>query len=376
MRTCSKEGRKPSLTGARRWIATLCSSVFLGPVAVPATSHALEPAILGAGATSSNGSSLDLNPIYRKAKVAMDQEDWQTAFNLMLQVWEHRRSADVSVNLGLIEIELGRWRDAAEHFAFGLSHMPPDADPLLVELNADRLAECQKHVATLILDVEPASAVLSVAGRVLEPSPVTPRQIFAEPGVLAVRAELEGYEPQSALVTAKAGEQLRLSWALRERLQPIIVADPPRNLPPHPGFEWWPLAISGGLSLLAVGAGVGFHFDAAAARADADQLRGALRSELGADACWNVELAACRELADLRDRQASSNRASNAAFISAGVIGLAGFAVQMAVHRPKWLGTSSDHQAAKPHPFLPRRAGFELPSISVSKNGVELSGRF
>ncbi|HEX9620538.1 MAG TPA: hypothetical protein VF989_10400, partial [Polyangiaceae bacterium] len=58
-----------------------------------------------------------LRKLYQDAKSAGDRDDWQTAYNLMLEAWQRRQASDIAVNLAYIEIELGKFRDAAEHLA-------------------------------------------------------------------------------------------------------------------------------------------------------------------------------------------------------------------------------------------------------------------
>jgi hypothetical protein len=78
--------------------------------------------------------------LYQDAKAAGERDDWQAAYDLMLEAWQRRRAADVAVNLGFIEMQLQKRRDAAEHLAFGLRSFPADADPELMRLNRERLA--------------------------------------------------------------------------------------------------------------------------------------------------------------------------------------------------------------------------------------------
>ena len=63
--------------------------------------------------------------LYKKAQVAFEAERYDEARQLLLQVWQIRQTTDTAAELGHTEMELRRYRDAAEHFDYCLRNYPP-----------------------------------------------------------------------------------------------------------------------------------------------------------------------------------------------------------------------------------------------------------
>src|ERR1700742_4017684 len=74
----------------------------------------------------------------------------RTAF---ASAWELRHHTAIAASLADVEMKLGRFRDAAEHWQYYLASSPPDR----AEAEA-QLAECSKHVGRIDVTVEPAAA--------------------------------------------------------------------------------------------------------------------------------------------------------------------------------------------------------------------------
>src|SRR5262249_51645938 len=67
--------------------------------------------------------------LFRKGFKAYSQGKKQEAFEAFLGAWQLQKSFDVAGNLANVELELEppKFRDAAEHAAFALGHLPPAA---------------------------------------------------------------------------------------------------------------------------------------------------------------------------------------------------------------------------------------------------------
>jgi len=274
----------------------------------------------------------EIQRLYREAKEAGDRDDWNTAYRLMLEAWDKRRAADVAVNLAFIEMQLRKWREAATHLTFGLGHFPADADPQLMRLNTERLAQVKQEIVTITLAVEPSGAQVFLGGERLGVGSELPSEVFAAPGTIEISAELDGYERAVTRFSAQKGETRSVRLVLATPTSGRTV--PPQGRDVHPvekRFEWWPAVIGGGLTLAAVGVGVVFKLDADAAGDDADALNSRVRAEFGDGVCATKGSSAdslCSDLRDSRDQQASSNQLSNIALISAVGLGAATVAVQ------------------------------------------------
>jgi hypothetical protein len=279
--------------------------------------------------------------LYREAKAAGKRGAVNRAHELMLEAWRLRRAPDVAMNLGRIEMALERWRDAAEHLAFGFRHYPADSDPVLYAQNVERLLRCKREIVTIELTVVPETARITVNGRAVSSAFELPPELYAEPGTIEMTAELEGYETLRKTIEGSKGETVRARLELKPARAPSHAGAgtaPPPPIDPgaasiRPPFKWWPAVIGGGASAVALGVGIAFKLDASAARDDADELAAGLAGQLGDNPCRGgaQEPAACTDLRAARDRELGSNAGANAAFITSGILLAAAAAAQGAV---------------------------------------------
>jgi hypothetical protein len=133
------------------------------------------------------------------------------------------------------------------------------------------LAVARSRVAEISLDVEDGAALL-LDGQSLGAAPLR-EPLFVEPGQHRLEA-LKGIRGASATVEAAAGQEHRVSLALKLEPPPFLTPEPqgPKEaqrspLPPAapaaraPGaFVWWPAVTGAAVTLTAVGVGVGCLF--------------------------------------------------------------------------------------------------------------------
>ena len=213
----------------------------------------------------------EIQRLYRESKIAGEKADWSTAYALMQQAWRKRQAADISVNLALIEMQLQKWRDAAEHLSYGLNHFPADADPELMRLNKERLNRCKQEVVTLTIHVDPDDAQVSLGGTRLGVGSTLPSEVFAEAGTVEVTAELGGYERAVAKLSASKGEtkDVRLNLS---RAQSVLPDGTAAHNASTAGPSNTPLYALGAVAVIGLGSGIGFHFAAQANNRDYERL--------------------------------------------------------------------------------------------------------
>lgn len=213
----------------------------------------------------------EIQRLYRESKTAGEKADWSTAYALMQQAWQKRQAADISVNLALIEMQLQKWRDAAEHLSYGLNHFPADADPELMRLNKERLNRCKQEVVTLTIHVDPDDAQVSLGGTRLGIGSALPSEVFAEPGPVEVTAELSGYERAAAKLSASKGaaRDVRLNLS---RAQSVLSDGSATHNASTAGPSNTPLYALGAAAVIGLGSGIAFHFAAQANNRDYERL--------------------------------------------------------------------------------------------------------
>ena len=205
------------------------------------------------------------------ARKLHQQQKLDEALVAYLEAWKLERRYDIAANLGKLELELGRSRDAAEHLNYALTHLPADVDPKTRALLEASMQAARAKVASVRVELEPKAQHLLVDGQKAELLPgVT--EIFVDPGPRAFEGRLDGYEPMEQKLETSAGGSytvrfvLKPSTTLNSARVGVVGSDPAppaqpvtREEPSSSGSRSkLPLFIGGGLALAAIGAGVGF----------------------------------------------------------------------------------------------------------------------
>ncbi|WP_437304517.1 hypothetical protein [Sorangium sp. So ce388] len=218
--------------------------------------------------------------------------------------------ATIAGELGLVELTLGRHRDAASHLAQCLEHRGVISGWLRDRVD-DGLQRAAKRVATVyVTTIPPDAEVLIDDGQALYP-PEPVQEVFVEPGEHTARARLEGHEEAVRSFTAEAG--LTHPIVLKLRRLPERVARAPEAAPaaPHsaapaapPAGSTFPLAelrIGGvALTTATLAAGTVFLLRSGVLRDDLAAQEAALRrGGWDPSACGGVDAPpACAELRD------------------------------------------------------------------------------
>ncbi|WP_437637704.1 PEGA domain-containing protein [Sorangium sp. So ce854] len=201
----------------RRAPRFLLLCVFLGVVAaLEGVASAQDPyEVAGTRETST------VEGLLRRARQARDAGRWveaEAAYGHALKAadaaWTtDAERAEIAVELGLCELALGRYRDAADHLAQGLRHRD-GLRRALRERAEQGLLQAERRVATLYLGVSPPDAEVYVDGKPLgRPAPTY--ELFLEPGPHTVRAELDGHAEAVSAFDGLAGKATSLTLKLR-----------------------------------------------------------------------------------------------------------------------------------------------------------------
>ncbi|WP_438023571.1 PEGA domain-containing protein [Sorangium sp. So ce233] len=153
----------------------------------------------------------------RRAKRARDAGRWTEAHAAYKAAFEAadpasstgKKRAELAGELGLCELELRKYRDAAEHLAWSLEQR--DALPLELQLRFEAgQRKTAPHVGTLYLSVDPPDAEVLIDGKPIG-SPARTYRLYLEPGQHMVRARLAGHEEAFASFDAQAGKPTTIS---------------------------------------------------------------------------------------------------------------------------------------------------------------------
>jgi PEGA domain len=270
------------------------------------------------------------NLLFKKGKGAFNAGKYSDALRIYGEAWSLKKSPDIAANLAQTESELGKHRDAAEHYAFALAHLLPSSTDDQKAALAEGLAIEKKEIGSLRVTLEPADSTFSIDQQAV--TVPASGDVFVDPGEHRVTVSHEGYDSNSQTVRVSKGAA-QVLWI---RLQPVgMLAEPAPQVQTQPdsGVTATPTAppierastsarsmvpVILGSGLVAVGATVGVLFWASG---NSDQKAAdALRSRLGAsNACGpGTPLASQSDCARLHDK--------NSELDSARLVEIVGFA--------------------------------------------------
>ncbi|XXX79562.1 PEGA domain-containing protein [Sorangium sp. So ce134] len=308
--------------------------VFLGVVAAPeGVAGAREPhAISGAHEASTTA-----NPL-RLARQARDAGRWveaAAAYEAALKTAEaawttDAERAEIAAELGLCELALGRYRDAADHLAQSLRHRD-GLRRALRERAEDGLLQAERRVATVYLGVNPPDAEVFVDGKALgRPAPTY--ELFLEPGHHTVRARLDGHAEAVSAFEGQAGKDISLALKLPRapergaREAVAASAGAARPAAARPAVPLTELRIGGAaLATAAVAAGTVFLLRAHVIDGNAGEREVVLRGQgWTPTTCWWLNApSACAEIRnDLAERDLFATL-GNVALATGAVFGVA-----------------------------------------------------
>ncbi|XXX77685.1 hypothetical protein WMF30_02755 [Sorangium sp. So ce134] len=286
----------------------------------------------------------------RRGRRARDARQWSVAYAAYKAAFEaadpasstERERAEIAGELGLCELALGKYRDAAEHLAFSLEQRT--ALPLALQLRFEKgEREATPHVARLILSVDPPDAEVLLDGKQVGRVART-YLLFLEPGQHMVRARAPGREDGFQSFGAVAGTEHNIRMPLprvaaslapegapasQKATQKTGSASPAvRARAPSPWASWpGTLRIAGITATTAtLSTGAVLMIRAGRLDGDASKLRDGLTRgrTSSASMCWQAsQRSTCGDLRRLLDERNLSDALGTALVITGGVLGAA-----------------------------------------------------
>jgi len=268
---------------------------------------------------------------YREGYAAVQAKNWPQAYAVFERLWREAPTYDVALHLGHAEFNLGKNREAAEHLAFGVAHLPPGEGKELAEGGRRALARVKEEVCTVTLIVDRSGANVRVDGKARGTTPVD-FEIFLDPGAHVIEATLDGYEPAAEKFDAARGEHRNVVLKL-EPLPPGAAgagagsATPPVGEDERAGGSngrTIALLTGGGVTLAAGVTTLVFALKGSSAADRADDAR-TEAIHYGPNACGSPAAApagVCAALQDANDDRVAANRGANIALAVTGVAAL------------------------------------------------------
>lgn len=327
----------------------------------PLTARADGPAPAAAPASDD-----DPEVLYRKGNEAYRAGQLEDAYAYYLRAFAQKKSYDVAGNLGAVELELGKARDAAEHLALSAREFPVNGSAAARQKTSEALATARQQIGAVRVAVSADGADVSVDGKRVGVSPL-PDELFLDPGQHTLEASKAGVGSAKESVSIARGEARSLTLTLASSTTPSASASPAAPpAPPAPTVapeaprKSVPLLVAGGVvGLGALGAGIGLLVASGAKGSDADALLAEVRPT---GTCPNpVAGARCDELKSLRESKDTLHNVGMPLLVGGGVV-LAATAVYAL-----WPSAA---------PKTERAALAAAPIVGPGTGGVSVAGSF
>ncbi|HTN85144.1 MAG TPA: hypothetical protein VL242_15705 [Sorangium sp.] len=270
----------------------------------------------------------------RRAEQARRAGRWDDAAAAYRAAWESTGDPRWAGELGMAELSLRRYRDAAEHLRRALDAGDALAPGVRARFQQGLQRAAQEVAAVAIVVGKPEAEVFMDGRRVGQG--LATYVVYVEPGSHEARATLHGHEDGVGRFEALRGDTPAIGLALKERPPASRPAAPPRAAaaasgsttlrPATGGTAIGPAIRVGGLALASAGVvvGAGFAIAWAVKDGEVEALREEVIGASGSLACnphKAVTDVRCPQLRDAVEARDALGLVSIASFVASGVIG-------------------------------------------------------
>jgi hypothetical protein len=268
--------------------------------------------------------------LFREGIDLLRHQQWVDAEQKFLAAWALNPTADVAVNIGQTQYQLGKLHEAAGYLAFAVKHWPLTGKMAPRDNAKITLAELRPRLGTVTVQVSVPGAMVSVDGSPVGRAPLE-LEVFVDPGSHTVTAKLDGYDDATLAVQAEKGSSQTVTLTMVRSAPPPPSGGSqeamPGPVPPPPPPESarrpsTAVLVSGGVVAgAALIAGAAFAATSNAKASDAAAKFDALVKANGPRACQTTNPATgCSDLAGVLNARATFADVSLWSFVGAGAV--------------------------------------------------------
>jgi tetratricopeptide (TPR) repeat protein len=263
--------------------------------------------------------------LFEQGAAAYDAGRLPEAQAKLEQAWALKKTHDIAGNLGVVELKLSKFPQAAEHLSWALQHFPPTEADQAKRGFEKQLAKARAECGAVRVRVNVEGAEVTVNGRAT--GAALGDEVFVEAGMVRVTARRDGYLSAEKSITVAKGEASEVSLTLT--LTPVGARGPLK-----------PVLVAGGVTAgAALVAGVVFTLVANAKASDAADTKAALIQRAGAKACTGAQPSGCATLVAANAAKDAFADAALWSFVAAGAIGAGTAVYALAAPRGEHQGT-------------------------------------
>lgn len=158
--------------------------------------------------------------LLQQGRQAFESKRYAEAHARLREAYALHQSYRTACALGQVELELEKYRDAAEHLDLCVTRYPADDPQQARERLFDGLRETRRHVAVFEPLVDQLGASISINGVEVGKTPLR-SDLFVEPGLRRVTVRKPGYRDVSAELFFPAGGTTQ--WQANLMVEPLRV---------------------------------------------------------------------------------------------------------------------------------------------------------
>jgi hypothetical protein len=206
--------------------------------------------------------------LYDMGNKLYDEQKWAEAEAAYQSAWNLRKSFDLAGNLGDVEMQLGQYRDAAEHLSYAYDEFPTGGKPEVREALGKRIEEARLQVGVLTIKTNVIGARLYVDGNLVGQAPLEKR-VFVDVGQRVIEARIDGHDDVLRTINVAKGSTQELDLQLVPKVGGGTSSGNTKRIAV--------IAVGAGLAVVGIGTGIGLWAAASGKTTDADGFRANLK---------------------------------------------------------------------------------------------------
>lgn len=219
---------------------------------------------MSVGTTARADDTARAKELYDMGNKLYDEQKWAEAEAAYQSAWNLRQSFDLAGNLGSVEMQLGQYRDAAEHLSYAYDEFPTGGKPEVREALAKRIEEARQQIGVLTIKTNVIGARLYVDGKLVGQSPLE-KGVFVDVGQRVIEARIDGHDDVLRTIDITKGSKQDLELQLVPKgAGPVTGGNSKRTAI---------IAIGAGLAAVGIGTGIALWGVGSGKLNEADALR-------------------------------------------------------------------------------------------------------
>lgn len=305
---------------------------------------------MSAGTSARADDTARAKELYEMGNKLYDEQKWAEAEAAYQSAWNLRKSFDLAGNLGDVEMQLGQYRDAAEHLSYAYDEFPTGGKPEVREALGKRIEEARQQVGVLQIKTNILGARLYVDGKLVGQAPLE-KGVFVDVGQRVIEARIDGHDDQLRTIDVTKGSKQEIELKLVPKASGGQSSGNTQRIAI--------VAIGAGLTAAGIGTGIGFWVAASGKTTAADDIRSGGLNRGDCPGTSTAVIAKCTSLkTTLSDHDTYFNVGT--AMFTTGILAGAGTILYVVATKKR-----------------PGAVAFQpAPIVTPSLTGISVSGRF